>query len=91
LAYAIGVAEPVSIMVNDYGTSNVGGEVLASAVRKVWNLKPAAIIEQFDLLKPKFRKTTNYGHFGRSAPELTWEKVDKVDALKDVVSTLKRM
>jgi len=91
LAYAIGVAEPVSIMVNDYGTSNVSGEVLAQAVRRVWNLKPAAIIEQFDLLKPKFRKTTNYGHFGRSAPELTWEKVDKVDALKDTVSTLKRM
>lgn len=91
LAYAIGIAEPVSIMVNDYGTSQVGGEVLAKAVRKVWNLKPAAIIEQFDLLKPKFRKTTNYGHFGRTLPELTWEKTDKVDALKDAVSTLKRM
>lgn len=91
LAYAIGVAEPVSIMVNDYGTGQVDGEVLAKAVRKVWNLKPAAIVEQFDLLKPKFRKTTNYGHFGRSAPELTWEKVDKVDALKDAVNTLKRM
>src|SRR6201984_3658611 len=64
LAYAIGVAEPVSIMVNDYGTSQVGGEVLAAAVRKVWSLKPASIIEQFDLLKPKYRKTTNYGHFG---------------------------
>jgi S-adenosylmethionine synthetase len=91
LAYAIGVAEPVSIMVNDYGTGQVDGEVLAKAVRKVWNLKPAAIIEQFDLLKPKFRKTTNYGHFGRSLPELTWEKTDKTDALKDAVNTLKRM
>ncbi len=91
LAYAIGVAEPVSIMVNDYGTSQVGGEVLAKAVGKIWNLKPAAIIEQFDLLKPKFRKTTNYGHFGRSVPELTWEKTDKVEALKDAVNTLKRM
>ncbi len=91
LAYAIGVAEPVSIMVNDYGTSQVGGEILAKAVRQVWNLKPASIIEQFDLLKPKFRKTTNYGHFGRSLPELTWEKNDKVDALKDAVNTLKRM
>jgi len=91
LAYAIGVADPVSIMVNDYGTGKVDGEVLAKAVSKVWSLKPAAIIEQFDLLKPKFRKTTNYGHFGRSLPELTWEKTDKVDALKDAVNTLKRM
>ncbi len=91
LAYAIGVAEPVSIMVNDFGTSSVGGEVLAKAVRQVWNLKPASIIEQFDLLKPKYRKTTNYGHFGRDIPELTWEKSDKVDAFRDAVSTLKRM
>jgi S-adenosylmethionine synthetase len=88
LAYAIGVAEPVSIMVNDYGTSKHESEVLSQAVRKVWNLKPAAIIEQFDLLKPKYRKTTNYGHFGRNLPELTWEKTDRVDALKDAVATL---
>lgn len=91
LAYAIGVAEPVSIMVNDYGTSQVGGEVLAQAVRQIWNLKPAAIIEQFDLLKPKFRTTTNYGHFGRNLPELTWEKTHKAAELKDAVSTLKRI
>ncbi len=91
LAYAIGVAEPVSIMVNDYGTSKVGGEVLAKAVGKVWNLKPAAIVEQFELLQPKFRKTTNYGHFGRSERELTWEKVNQVEALRDAVSTLKRL
>jgi len=91
LAYAIGVAEPVSIMVNDYGTSKVGGEVLAKAVTKVWSLKPAAIVEQFDLLKPKYRKTTNYGHFGRNIPELTWEKTDKVDALRDAVNTVQRM
>lgn len=91
LAYAIGVAEPVSIMVNDFGTSQVGPEVLSKAVSKVWSLKPAAIIEQFDLLKPRYRKTCNYGHFGRNIPELTWEKTDKVDALKEAVSTLKRM
>jgi S-adenosylmethionine synthetase len=91
LAYAIGVAEPVSIMVNDYGTSQIGGDVLAKAVREVWSLKPAAIVEQFDLLKPKFRKTTNYGHFGRTLPEFTWEKVNKVEALRDAVNTLKRM
>lgn len=91
LAYAIGVAEPVSIMVQDYGTSKVGGEVLAQAVRKVWNLKPASIIEQLDLLKPKYRATTNYGHFGRNAPELTWERTNKVEELNEAVSTLKRM
>jgi S-adenosylmethionine synthetase len=91
LAYAIGVAEPVSIMVNDYGTSKVGGEILAKAVKQIWNLKPASIIEQFDLLRPKFRMTTNYGHFGRSAPELTWERTNKVEELNEVVSTLKRM
>lgn len=91
LAYAIGVAEPVSVMVQDYGTSQVGGEMLSRAVRQVWNLKPAAIVEQFDLLKPKYRKTTNYGHFGRNLPELTWEKADKVDAIRDAVNTLKRM
>lgn len=91
LAYAIGVAEPVSIMVNDYGTGTVDTEVLSRAVKQIWNLKPASIIEQFDLLKPKFRKTTNYGHFGRSLPELTWEKIDKVEALKDAVHTIKRM
>ena len=91
LAYAIGVAEPVSIMVNDFGTSQVGGEVLAKAVKQIWNLKPASIIEQFDLLKPRYRKTCNYGHFGRNIPELTWEKTDKAEALKDAVATLKRM
>ena len=91
LAYAIGVAEPVSIMVNDFGTSKVGGEVLARAVKQVWNLKPASIIEQFDLLKPRFRKTCNYGHFGRNIPELTWEKTDRTEALKDAVVTIQRL
>ena len=87
LAYAIGVADPVSIMVNDYGTSTVGGEKLAAAVREIWSLKPRAIIEQFDLLKPRYRATTNYGHFGRHAPELTWERTDKVEALKSLLDS----
>lgn len=90
LSYAIGVAEPVSIMVNEYGTSKVGSEVLSKAVREIWNLKPASIIEQFDLLKPKYRKTAAYGHFGRNEPEFTWEKTDKVEALKDVVQRLSK-
>lgn len=90
LSYAIGVAEPVSIMVNEYGTSKVGSEILSKAVREIWNLKPASIIEQFDLLKPKYRKTAAYGHFGRNEPEFTWEKTDKVEALKEVVKTLSK-
>ena len=90
VSYAIGVAEPVSIMVNDYGTSRVGPEVLQKAVREIWSLKPAAIIEQFDLLKPRYRQTAAYGHFGRTEAAFTWEKTDKVELLKDVVKTLGR-
>lgn len=90
VSYAIGVAEPVSVMINDYGTSKVGSEVLEKAVREIWSLKPASIIEQFDLLKPRYRKTAAYGHFGRSDESFTWERTDKVDQLKDVVKTLAR-
>lgn len=89
VAYAIGVADPVSVMVNDFGTSRVGTDVLSRAVKKIWNLKPAGIIEQFDLLKPRYRMTSTYGHFGRDEAEFTWERTDKVDELKDVVKTLK--
>lgn len=85
VAYAIGVAEPVSVMLNDYGTAKVDIKKLTAAVREIWNLKPAAIIKQFDLLKPRYRNTAAYGHFGRSEPEFTWEKLDKVDALKSFV------
>jgi S-adenosylmethionine synthetase len=90
VSYAIGVADPVSVMVNDFGTSEHGSEILSKAVRELWNLKPAAIIEQFDLLKPKYRQTASYGHFGRNDAGFTWEKTDRVDALKDVVKTLSR-
>ena len=88
LAYAIGVAEPVSVMVNDYGTSKVTPEVLVKAVRAVWSLTPADIISQFDLLKPRYRKTSTYGHFGRDEAEFSWEKLDRVEQLKDVVKNL---
>ncbi len=86
VAYAIGVAEPVSINVNDYGTSRVGPEVLEKAVKQVWSLKPARIVKDFDLLKPIYSQTATYGHFGRS--EFTWESLNKVEQLKDVVKTL---
>lgn len=91
VAYAIGVAEPVSININDFGTGTVKPEVLEAAVRKVWDLKPASIIRQFDLLKPKYKKTASYGHFGRNEEGFTWEKTDRVEELKDVVKTLSRM
>ena len=86
VAYAIGVAEPVSINVNDYGTSKVGTEVLEKAVREVWNLRPARILKDLDLLQPIYSKTAAYGHFGRDG--FSWEKTNKVDALKDVVKNL---
>lgn len=85
LAYAIGVADPVSIYVNDYGTGKVGADVLEKAVRKVWNLKPYAILKEFDLLRPIYSPTAAYGHFGR--PEFSWEKLNKVDQLKDAVKS----
>lgn len=86
VAYAIGVAEPVSINVNDYGTSKVGSEVLEKAVREVWSLKPARIVKELDLLKPIYSPTASYGHFGRD--QFSWEKTNKVEQLKDVVKTL---
>ncbi len=82
LAYAIGVAEPVSVMVDDYGTGKVGGDELAKAVRELWGLKPSEIVKDFDLLKPRYRPTAAYGHFGREEDSFTWEKTNKVGALK---------
>ncbi len=88
LSYAIGVAAPTSLMVNDFGTGKVSSEVLTQAVHEVWDLRPAAIVESFDLLQPHYRKTAAYGHFGRESEEFTWEKLDRVDKLNDVVKTL---
>ncbi len=88
VSYAIGVAEPVSMMINDYGTGKYDSEVLVKAVRELWSLKPAAIVAEFDLLKPKYRQTASYGHFGRE--EFSWEKTNKAAQLKDVVATLAR-
>ncbi len=82
LAYAIGVSEPMSIMVDDYGTGKVPAEELSKAVRELWGLKPSQIVSYFDLLKPRYRQTAAYGHFGREEEGFTWEKTDKVDALK---------
>lgn len=86
LAYAIGVSEPMSVYVNTYGTAKCAEDKMVKAIREIWGLKPAQIIKELDLLKPRYRKTAAYGHFGRSEPEFTWEKLDKVDALKSILS-----
>ncbi len=81
VAYAIGVAEPVSVMVETFGTGAVAEEKIARAIRRVFGLKPREIIEGLDLLRPIYRETAAYGHFGRS--EFTWERTDRKDALRD--------
>ncbi len=80
LAYAIGVAEPVSVYIEDYGTSKLSPQELVSRVRSNFRLKPSEIVEQFDLLRPIYKATASYGHFGRN--EFPWERLDKVAALK---------
>ncbi len=82
LAYAIGVAQPVSIAVETFGTGKVSNSKLISAIRKHFDLRPAGIIEMLDLTKPIFKETAAYGHFGRTDIEFTWEKTDKVEMLK---------
>ena len=83
MAYAIGVAEPVSLLVDTYGTFSVDEIKIEEAVREVFDLRPRAIIKQLDLLRPIYKKTAAYGHFGRDDPDFTWERTDKVDELKD--------
>jgi len=80
-AYAIGYPDPVSVCVNTFGTGKVSDEEVERAVAEVFSFKPAAIIKQLNLLRPIYLKTTNYGHFGKTDPDITWEKTDKADAL----------
>ncbi len=82
LAYAIGVAEPVSVMVNTYGTGTISDQELIKKIRKLFDLTPAGIIESLDLRRPVYRKTASYGHFGQSGDGFTWEKTDKVEDLQ---------
>ena len=82
VAYAIGVAQPVSIMVHTFGTGKVSEDRLSELVREVFDMRPRAIAEQLDLLRPIYKKTAAYGHFGRELPEFTWEKTDKAAELK---------
>ncbi|MHB1846057.1 MAG: methionine adenosyltransferase [Deltaproteobacteria bacterium] len=83
IAYAIGVAEPVSVMVDTFGTSRVAEAKIARAIRQVFGLRPAEITRDLDLLRPIYAKTAAYGHFGRSEKEFTWERTDKKDELAE--------
>ncbi len=82
LAYAIGVAEPVSVMINTYGTGVIASDEIAKIVREEFDMRPASIIEQLDLLRPIYRQTAAYGHFGRELPDFFWERKDRADSLR---------
>ncbi len=88
LAYAIGVAKPVSVSINTYGTGKVSDEKLAKAVTKVFDLRPAAIIDMLDLRRPIYKQTSAYGHMGRTDIDLPWEKTDKTRELLDAVNSI---
>jgi S-adenosylmethionine synthetase len=82
IAYAIGVARPVSVMVNTFGTGKVTDERILELVKKHFDLSPKTIIDCLDLLRPIYRKAAVFGHFGRDDPDFTWERTDKADALR---------
>ena len=82
VAYAIGVAKPVSLMVNTFGTNKISEDEIESLVNKHFDMRPAEIVKQLDLKKPIYQKTAAYGHFGRNEPGFTWEVTDKADVLK---------
>lgn len=85
IAYAIGVAEPVSIAIDTFNTGKVSEEELEQAIRKVFDLTPTGIIDMLDLRRPIYKDTATYGHFGRKGPHFTWEKTDKVEAIKQAL------
>jgi S-adenosylmethionine synthetase len=85
VAYAIGVANPVGVYLETFGTEKVDTALIEKAIRDIFDLRPRAIVEQLDLLRPIYTKTAAYGHFGRELPEFTWEKLDRVDALRSAL------
>jgi len=86
VAYAIGVAHPMSVLVETFGTGRISEERIAEAVTKIFDLRPAAIIHHLDLRRPIYKQTAAYGHFGRPDLDLPWERVDRVEALRDATS-----
>jgi S-adenosylmethionine synthetase len=85
VAYAIGVAQPMSLMVDTFGTEKVPVERINKAVNEIWDMRPAAIVKYFDLLKPRYLPTASYGHFGRVEESFTWEKTERAEALKKLL------
>ena len=85
LAYAIGVSEPVSVMVDTFGTSEVPDDILSSAIREVFDLTPGGIVKSLNLLRPIYQDTAAYGHFGREGDGYTWEKTDKKEQLNKAI------
>ena len=83
LAYAIGVAQPVSMLVHTFGTGVVSDDKLSAAVAHVFDARPGLLTQELDLRRPIYRKTAAYGHFGREDSEFNWEKTPKLEALKD--------
>jgi S-adenosylmethionine synthetase len=86
VAYAIGKAQPVGLYVETFGTETVEVARLTAAIREVFDLRPAAIIRDLNLLRPIYRRTAAYGHFGRELPEFTWERTDRAEQLKALLS-----
>ena len=84
VAYAIGVAEPVSLLVDFMGTGKISEVRAIEIVNEVFDLRPAAIIKELDLLRPIYRKTSSYGHFGRKDPDFYWERTIRADQIKDL-------
>ena len=82
VAYAIGVARPVGLYVETFGTGKVSDEAIIRAINDVFDLRPQAIIEELDLLRPIYAQTAAYGHFGRELPEFTWERTDRAEELR---------
>ena len=82
IAYAIGIAQPVSINVNSFGTGKISDNEIKKVINECFDLRPKAIIQHLDLLRPIYLATAAYGHFGRELPDFTWEKTDKAEELK---------
>jgi S-adenosylmethionine synthetase len=90
VAYAIGVARPVGLYVETFGTATIDEAHIAKAIGKVFDLRPRAIIEELDLLRPIYAQTAAYGHFGRELPDFTWESTDRAAALLEAASNAAR-
>jgi S-adenosylmethionine synthetase len=89
ISYAIGVAHPISVFVNTFGTGKLPDDEILELVKKHFDMRPKAIIDQLCLLRPIYRKTAVFGHFGRNDPDFTWERTDKAEELKKALTAKK--